>query len=65
MFFAQAKTGDFTGGFHRALIVQACLLTAFLAITFLLPEKGRPDEEQHGTTTEPATGSDAKQHLAV
>ncbi|MFI6417272.1 MFS transporter [Streptomyces sp. NPDC050842] len=65
VFFAQAKTGDFTGGFHRALIVQACLLTAFLAITFLLPETGRPDDEQHGIATEPATGSGAKQHLTV
>ncbi|MFJ3842288.1 MFS transporter [Streptomyces sp. NPDC090054] len=65
VFFAQAKTGDFTGGFHRALIVQACLLTAFLAITFLLPEKGRPDDEQHGIATEPATGSEAKQHLTA
>lgn len=65
VFFAQAKTGDFTGGFHRALIVQACLLTAFLAITFLLPKKGRPDDEQHGIATEPATGSGAKQHLTV
>lgn len=34
-------------------------------ITFLLPKKGRPEEEQHGIATEPATGSDAKQHLAV
>ncbi|MGW7059702.1 MFS transporter [Streptomyces sp. NPDC054904] len=65
VFFAQAKTGDFTGGFHRALIVQACLLTAFLAITFLLPKKGRPDDEQHGIATEPATGSEAKQHLTA
>ncbi|CAM5283426.1 MFS transporter [Streptomyces avidinii] len=65
VFFARAETGDFTGGFHRALIVQACLLTAFLAITFLLPEKGRPDDEQHGAATGPAAGSDTKQHLTV
>ncbi|MFD7730981.1 MFS transporter [Kitasatospora phosalacinea] len=65
VFFARAETGDFTGGFHRALIVQACLLAAFLAITFLLPEKARPDDEQHGTTTGPATDTDAKQHLAM
>lgn len=45
VFFAQAKTGDFTGGFHRALVVQACLLAAFLAITFLLPRRGRSDDE--------------------
>lgn len=44
VFFARAEAGDFTGGFHRALIVQACLLVAFLAITFLLPEQGRPDD---------------------
>ncbi len=50
VFFAQAKTGDFTAGFHHALIVQACLLTAFLAITFLLPKKARPEQEQHGIT---------------
>ncbi|ATZ29647.1 hypothetical protein SLAV_39420 (plasmid) [Streptomyces lavendulae subsp. lavendulae] len=61
VFFAQAETGDFTRGFHRALIVQACLLVAFLAITFLLPKKGRPDDEQHGI----ATDSDAKQRLTV
>ncbi len=65
VFFAQVKTGDFTGGFHRALIVQACLLVVFLAITFLLPKKSRPDDEQHGIATEPVTGSDAKQHLTV
>lgn len=63
VFFAQVETGDFTGGFHRALLVQAGLLTAFLAITFLLPRKGRPDDEQHGTAPGPAP--DAKQHLAV
>ncbi|MGD6741372.1 MFS transporter [Streptomyces sp. BH106] len=52
VFFAQTKTGDFTNGFHRALIVQACLLVAFLAITFLLPKQGRPEDEQHGIATE-------------
>lgn len=65
VFFAQAKTGDFTGGFHRALIVQACLLVVFLAITFLLPKKGRPEEEQHGTPDATADGSGTKQHLTV
>ncbi|WP_107113275.1 MFS transporter [Kitasatospora sp. MBT66] len=63
VFFARAETGDFTGGFHRALIVQAGLLAVFLAITFLLPKQGRPEDEQHGTSTEPAT--DPKQHLAT
>lgn len=61
VFFARAETADFTGGFHDALIVQACLLVAFLAITFLLPEQSRPDDEQHGT----ATVSDAKPHFTV
>ncbi|MEV0649599.1 MFS transporter [Phytomonospora sp. NPDC050363] len=67
VFFAQAKTGAFIDGFHRALIVQACLLVVFLAITFLLPKKGRPEEEQHGGITPEATadGSGAKQHLTV
>lgn len=55
VFFAQAKTGDFTAGFHHALVGQACLLVAFLAITFLLPAKGRPEDEQHGTVG-PAAG---------
>ncbi|MGW6004289.1 MFS transporter [Oerskovia enterophila] len=55
VFFAQAKTGDFTAGFHHALVGQACLLVAFLAITFLLPAKGRPEEEQHGSVG-PASG---------
>ncbi|MFE3071455.1 MFS transporter [Streptomyces sp. NPDC059247] len=54
VFFARAEDGDFTGGFHRALIVQACLLVTFLAITFLLPRKGRPEEEQHGGAPEAA-----------
>ncbi|MEV7830989.1 MFS transporter [Streptomyces subrutilus] len=49
VFFARAETGDFTGGFQRALLVQACLLAAFFAITFLLPAKGRPEDQQHGT----------------
>ncbi|MCZ4119941.1 MFS transporter [Streptomyces sp. H39-S7] len=48
VFFARAKTGDFTAGFHHALIVQGCLLAAFLAITFLLPKESRPEDEQHG-----------------
>ncbi|MFD7031376.1 MFS transporter [Streptomyces sp. NPDC059917] len=48
VFFDRAEAGDFTAGFHHALIVQACLLLAFLAITFLLPRNSRPDEEQHG-----------------
>ncbi|MDW4916796.1 MFS transporter [Streptomyces californicus] len=66
VFFARATTDDFTGGFHHALIVQACLLVVFLAITFLLPEKGRPEDEQHGVTPETTAGdSGAKQHLAV
>ncbi|MFJ5025693.1 MFS transporter [Streptomyces goshikiensis] len=50
VFFDQVKTGDFTTGFHHALIVQAGLLMAFLAIAFFLPRKSRPDEEQHGIT---------------
>ncbi|MFF3978242.1 MFS transporter [Streptomyces sp. NPDC055808] len=58
VFFARAKTGDFTGGFHRALIVQAGLLVAFFAITFLLPRKGRP-EEQPGLDPEGAAGDSA------
>lgn len=44
VFFSRAKEGDFTAGFHHALLVQGCLLVAFLAITFMLPKKGRPDE---------------------
>ncbi|MEV7374034.1 MFS transporter [Streptomyces sp. NPDC090301] len=66
VFFARAKTGDFTTGFHHALIVQACLLVAFLAITFLLPKKGRPEEEQHGIAPGSAADDSAtRQHLAV
>ncbi|MFD9427933.1 MULTISPECIES: MFS transporter [unclassified Streptomyces] len=69
VFFAQAKTGDFTAGFHHALIVQACLLAAFLAITFLLPKKGRPEEEQHGITPAASdsgsAGSGAKRDVTV
>ncbi|MER7976847.1 MFS transporter [Streptomyces sp. NPDC095817] len=56
VFFARARTGDFDGGFHRALIVQACLLGAFFAVTFLLPRKGRPEQEQHGVVPEAADG---------
>ncbi|WP_189824693.1 MFS transporter [Streptomyces finlayi] len=47
VFFAQAKTGEFGTGYRYALIVQASLLIVFLAITFLLPKKGRPEDEQH------------------
>ncbi|MFF3645639.1 MFS transporter [Streptomyces sp. NPDC002564] len=72
VFFAQARTGDFTTGFHHALIVQACLLLAFLTITFLLPKKGRPEEEQHGSTPadpgadgDGAVGSGARRDVAV
>ncbi|WP_328299879.1 MFS transporter [Streptomyces sp. NBC_00435] len=50
VFFARASAGDFTGGYQRALVVQACLLAAFLAITFLLPAKARPEDE-HRTST--------------
>ncbi|MER5889152.1 MFS transporter [Streptomyces sp. NPDC001941] len=56
VFFARAEAGDFSGGFHHALLVQACLLAAFLAITFLLPKKGRPEDEQHGVTGPSAAG---------
>ncbi|MFB9369112.1 MFS transporter [Kitasatospora albolonga] len=48
VFFARAGTGDFSTGFQHALLVQACLLAAFFAITFLLPAAARPEEEQHG-----------------
>ncbi|WP_393063427.1 MFS transporter [Streptomyces sp. LN549] len=66
VFFARAETGDFTRGFQHALIVQACLLVAFLAITYLLPKQGRPEEEQHGTIPGAAAdGSGAKRHLTV
>ncbi|MEU7324609.1 MFS transporter [Streptomyces griseoviridis] len=69
VFFAQAKTGEFTAGFHHALIVQASLLAAFLAITFLLPKKGRPEDEQHGGTLSASdassAGSGAKQDVTT
>lgn len=66
VFFDRAGTGDFEGGFHRALIVQACLLVAFFAVTFLLPGKGRPEEEQHGVVPDGADGdSDAPWRLPV
>ncbi|MFF3431266.1 MFS transporter [Streptomyces sp. NPDC002602] len=47
LFFDRAGTGDFTTGFRHALVAQACLLVAFLAVTFLLPKKGRPEIEEH------------------
>ncbi|MGW6057397.1 MFS transporter [Streptomyces sp. NPDC055189] len=65
VFFDRAETGDFTGGFHRALIVQTCLLVAFFAITFLLPKKGRPEEEQHGGAPRAAGDSGAERQLTV
>ncbi|WP_442802843.1 MFS transporter [Streptomyces sp. CB01201] len=65
VFFARARTGDFITGFQHALIVQACLLAAFLAITFLLPGQARPEEEQHGTAPEAAAGDSDRRHLAV
>ncbi|MED7952906.1 MFS transporter [Streptomyces sp. BE303] len=54
VFFDRAGEGDFTGGFRNALVVQMCLLAAFLAITFLLPAKGRPEDEQHAAPASPA-----------
>ncbi|MCX5399341.1 MFS transporter [Streptomyces sp. NBC_00102] len=66
VFFARVEAGDFTGGFRRALIVQACLLVAFFASTFLLPRKGRPEEDQHAVTTGAAVdGSGPERNLAV
>ncbi|MFJ4715522.1 MFS transporter [Streptomyces sp. NPDC088785] len=58
VFFARAETGAFAGGFQRALIVQACLLVAFLAITFLLPGRARPEDEQNGIAADPADPAD-------
>ncbi|MFE5094709.1 hypothetical protein ACFRCI_31265 [Streptomyces sp. NPDC056638] len=46
VFFADARSGDFASGFRHALIAQSCLLAAFLAMTFLLPKKGRPEGEE-------------------
>ncbi|MCB5908337.1 MFS transporter [Streptomyces pinistramenti] len=60
VFFGRVKGGDFTGGFHHALIVQSCLLLAFLALTFLLPEKPRPEADQHTTP-----GADAPREPTV
>ncbi|MEV2246564.1 MFS transporter [Streptomyces sp. NPDC049970] len=57
VFFAQVRAGDFLAGFRHALIVQACLLTAFVAITFLLPRAGRPEGEQHAVTPDTSTGA--------
>ncbi|MGC5346100.1 MFS transporter [Streptomyces sp. AM 4-1-1] len=56
VFFARAEDGDFATGFRHALIAQACLLVAFLAITFLLPRKGRPEGDEFA---DPAGASDA------
>ncbi len=56
VFFAQAGTGGFTAGFHHALRVQARLPTAILALIFLLPAKGRPEDEQPGSTTDAPSG---------
>ena len=49
-------------GSTARLIVQACLLTAFLAMTFLLPRQGRPEDEQHGVT---ADAPEATRHAPV
>ncbi|MGW1465793.1 MFS transporter [Streptomyces sp. NPDC002308] len=65
VFFDRAGAGDFTAGFHHALIVQAGLLAAFLAITFLLPAKGRPEDEQHGITPEAHAGNTDATRLGV
>ncbi|MFC8453720.1 MFS transporter [Kitasatospora sp. NPDC057223] len=44
VFFAQAEAGRFSEGFHHALLVQAGLLTVFLALTVLLPRTARAEE---------------------
>ncbi|MFF0968350.1 MFS transporter [Streptomyces sp. NPDC003703] len=54
VFFSRAGSGDVTGGFRHALVVQACLLAVFLAVTFLLPRKGRPEDDPHTTADEGA-----------
>ncbi|MEV0850009.1 hypothetical protein AB0J21_29720 [Streptomyces sp. NPDC049954] len=46
VFFARAEAGDFVTAFRHCLLVQGCLLVAFFAITFLLPGKPRPEEDQ-------------------
>lgn len=46
VFFDRAGAGEFNAGFRHALIVQACLLVAFLAVTLLLPKKARPEGEE-------------------
>lgn len=43
-FFGAIKTHTATTGYHHALLIQAPLLLAFLALTFLLPRKAREDE---------------------
>ncbi|MFD0264804.1 MFS transporter [Kitasatospora indigofera] len=58
VFFARARSADFTGAFHHALVVQACLLVAFLAVTLLLPRRGRPEDEQHGIGAAGPTGQE-------
>ncbi|MFJ5290172.1 MFS transporter [Streptomyces sp. NPDC088348] len=61
VFFARARSGDFTTGFHHALLVQGCLLVAFLAITLLLPKKGRPEEFATPAEDAPTPAGDVRE----
>ncbi|WP_405700673.1 MFS transporter [Streptomyces sp. NBC_01383] len=54
VFFDRAGAGEFTAGYRHALIAQACLLVAFLAITLLLPKKARPEGEEYAGVREDA-----------
>lgn len=58
VFFSEVKKGDFTAGFHHALIAQACLLVAFLAITSLLPREGRPEGDEFATAEDDVSGAE-------
>lgn len=42
-------------GYRHALIAQACLLVAFLAVTLLLPKKARPEGEEFAEAGERTT----------
>jgi MFS family permease len=43
-FFHAIESGTADHAFQQALYIQAGLLVAFLALTFLLPRRGRPDD---------------------
>ena len=45
VFFSALKSGNAANAYRNTVIVQACLLVVFLAVTVLFPLRARPEGE--------------------